>query len=396
MTGSADPSEVLGPFRAGAGRLPPHLAGREAEQSLLRLRLQILRSSAAPPNEVLLYGPRGSGKTALLLWLEEQARSQPGIEVVRLFPSSLPDLRALTEALRRRSWVEQLTGAEAGWRGFRLRFAARGSDPLAEILQRRVSRTPLLAVVDEAHTLDIAVGRALLNASQFVGGTMPFQLVLAGTPHLRAHLRRMGASFWNRARMLRIGRLTEQAAADALVRPLRAEGIRVEPGALADMVRASQNYPYFIQLLGQAVWLQTAGAGSDRVTARILRAALRAFGAERDNYYLDRFNELIELRLVGAARVAARAFRERGPLTHEEVRAALGAEGGEEFQDADARYAAVRHLEQLGFLWQPKPRPFYEPGIPSLMDYVLEAADPGEAPVSGAGASGSAPRRPGE
>ncbi len=377
-------SGELGPFRPGPGSPPPYLAGREEVQDLLGTRLAVLANGAAPPNEVLLYGPRGNGKTVLLLWLEEQARSHPGIDVVRLFPSILPDASRLADALRGGSWLERLTGAEAGWRGLTLRFAGRGPGSLDEVLRRRVRRRPLLAVVDEAHMLDIEVGRTLLNVSQFVGRTMPFQLVLAGTPHLRAHLRRMGASFWSRSEMVRIGRLSEAATAEAFGRPFADEGIPVEPEALDVMVRESQAYPFFVQLLGSEVWKEAIGA--DRVTPGLVAGALSAFADKRDLYYLDRFNELREGDILSAAQAVARVFRERKVLTYDDVRDALG-EGLGPGGGRDAIRRGWRRLEQLGFLWQPQPRPLYEPGIPSLVDYLLDAERPDRERISASPAS---------
>ena len=69
-------------------------------------------------------------------------------------------------------------------------------------------------LLDEAHTLDVEVGRTLLNTSQHVRDEAPFLLVLAGTPGLAAHLGGMNASFWSRMGegRLGIGLLSDAAA----------------------------------------------------------------------------------------------------------------------------------------------------------------------------------------
>ena len=68
-----------------------------------------------------------------------------------------------------------------------------GSNPggqieaLTGLLEARCARKPLVALLDEAHTLDPEVGKVLLNSSQKVRARAPFLLVLAGTPgHERA------------------------------------------------------------------------------------------------------------------------------------------------------------------------------------------------------------------
>ena len=46
-------------FKPGPGGLPPYLAGREREQQICRAFLDRLQQGAAPPRDLILYGPRG-------------------------------------------------------------------------------------------------------------------------------------------------------------------------------------------------------------------------------------------------------------------------------------------------------------------------------------------------
>ena len=124
-------------------------------------------------------------------------------------------------------------------------------------------------LLDEAHTLDLDVGTALLNASQQVrGARAPFLLVLAGTPGLPAHLDGMNASFWSRLGEgeLGIGRLSDEAAKQALTEPLDAHGVDIDAEALAFVVAQSQCYPYFVQLWGDALWQRHLATGRSRVS----------------------------------------------------------------------------------------------------------------------------------
>ena len=95
------------------------------------------------------------------------------------------------------------------------------------------------------------------------------------------------------------------------------------------------------------------------------------FEMTRARYYRTRFDELKAAGLLPAAREVALALRGKEQLPHgglgEAVRRATG-NGGPEEKDA------ARALRHLGFVWRSDGAPTWEPGIPSLMDYVLEYA----------------------
>ena len=370
----------LGPFRPGPGGLPPYLAGREPEQALFRALLADLQAGRAPPGEVVLHGPRGNGKTTLLAWLEREAASYPPVEVLRLTPAGVPTEAKLIERLLPTSWWQRLAPREVALHGIRWRPGDDRHPSLDEALAARMRKAPLVMLLDEAHTLDGAVGRALLNASQQVGRELPFLLVLAGTPGLRSHLNAMQASFWSRAEQRPIDRLETEASAAALREPLAAEHIDIDADALACVVRGSQGYPYFLQVWGQLLWRQAAGApASEGMGPHIGIAEVEAvradFDHKRDDYYLHRYEELERQRLLPAARAVADALATEPGLDNPRIEAAihrgLGPENGEDVV-ASARTA----LHHLGYVWRPGGKPIWEPGIPSLMDYVREYAPP--------------------
>ena len=189
---------------------------------------------------------------------------------------------------------------------------------------------------------------------------------MAGTPNLEENLNEMGASFWNRAEQIRVGRLDDEATADALGRPFAGEGMSVDPGALAMMVRESQGYPFFVQLLGRAVW--RCATGGRAVTRTVVEAARSAFEAERDAYYRHRLDELKKSRLLQVAGSVASAFGESEVLADAELDAAVVEGLGD--RPTEAVDQATGTLRDLGYIWRARTRPEWEPGIPSLMDYV--------------------------
>ena len=362
-----------GPFRPGPGGFPPHLAGREREQGLFRGLLARLDRGEAPPSEVVLYGPRGNGKTVLLEWIGEFASGSTGVDVEELTPSRFKTPTRLAELLLPAGWWKTLKPDEIGVRGITWRPGKRSAAPdPVEVLALRAARKPLVVLLDEAHTLDPEVGRSLLNAAQEVGRSAPLLLVLAGTPNLRAHLGTMGASFWNRSQKLRIGRLDERATAEAIREPLEAEDLAITDEALEHLVRDSHGYPFFVQLWGGAVWARAVVESRREIGADDARACQAVFDEQRDDYYLDRHEELQKLRLSRPARAVAEAFQSRPVITDGELEAAIRRGFGDAAGDDEVE-AAAQQFRHLGYIWRAGTRPLWEPGIPSLMDYMLRA-----------------------
>ena len=360
-------------FKPGPGGLPPYLAGREHEQQICRAFLGRLRKSAAPPRDLILYGPRGNGKTTLLSWLREEAREHDAVDVIQLTPAMIPTEERLVRRLLPRTGWKALKPSRVSISGVEWQPGSPQDVPsLDEVLAARTEKKPLLLLLDEAHTLDAKVGHALLNASQIVGREQPFLLALAGTPHLESRLSEMNVSFWSRSELLPIGRLDVSATADALRLPLQGEKVAFDDYALASVVTANQGYPYFVQLWGEALWRRVVAgrsSGDGRITQTDVEAVRADFEEKKGRYYLQRYNELQEQDLLPVARAVAEAFEEREHLDSAQLEAAVRRGLGE--QGSGKRAAATaKTLGNLGYIWQPNAVPTWEPGIPSLMDYV--------------------------
>ena len=172
-------------FTAGDGAAPPALTGRASEQAVRSRCFADLRSNSAPPHDVVLVGPRGTGKTVLLRWFGHAcAQNEPAVDVAWLTPSAAPDQPALLDALAPRRRLAKLLPRKVGIAslGSAEWSSLNGRGGLAEAVASRCRRRPLAVQLDEAHTLDLDVGTALLNGSQEVrGARVPFLIVLAGT-----------------------------------------------------------------------------------------------------------------------------------------------------------------------------------------------------------------------
>ena len=196
-------------FTPGTGATPPALTGREREQAVLTRCLADLLGGSSPPHDVVVTGPRGTGKTVLLNWFERACRDDgPNVDVVKLTAADIPTRDALIEVLAPPPGMAKLLLRKLGVAAVGSVEWAAPSGSMRNLraeLTARCCRKPLAVLLDEAHTLDLEVGRTLLNASQQVRADAPFLLVLAGTPGLAGHLGAMNASFWIRLGEGRLG-----------------------------------------------------------------------------------------------------------------------------------------------------------------------------------------------
>ena len=367
------------PFAPGSGQLPPYLGGREEQQCALRRMLSYVKAGRTTPRDVVLIGPRGNGKTVLLRWFETIIGVEsPDVDVVWLTPSTIRDLNALASELApphryRRLLPAQLSvSVGVGKLGWNIANEPRS---LEQLLVARCQARPLVVLLDEAHTLTKDVGQPLLNASQRVRAAAPFLLVLSGTPGLWTHLYTMDASFWDRCQSIGVGRLAQDASADVLAKPL-APDIVFEAAELQRVIDASQRYPFFLQLLGEAVWDEAARTGSTTVDAPIVDRALGLFKHNRDTFYQIRYGELGRSDLLlSAAEAVAAAFRGRDSLTERQFNRVI-AESMPPGTESDLAIAQADRLKALGFAWIPPGRMELEPGIPSLMEFVRNKPNP--------------------
>lgn len=378
------------PFAPGTGGMPPVLAGRESEQRRLAALCQPLAAGRGASRPGVLIGPRGNGKTVLLAWLQRHVHKQK-MTATWLTPDKTPTIDALAECIAGGSPADKrvdslaLAGRALEVEGSaRLSFSKRDRDApanLSSLMAKRARRRPFVLLVDEAHTLDSTVGRSLLNAAQEAASRAPFLLVLAGTPDLEDVLDGMSATFWSRCLPLGVGRLRPMAARSAIEGPLREANIGLQADALWKPVLANaQGYPYFVQIVGDALW-KTAFSettnpkkAEEKRTGQVLldnkavEKAINSLAAEKEYYYSRRYRELVHSGLLDCACRVAECFRERGLAHFNEISQMIAS-----FVGKDLEAQTMQKLAHFGYIWASPDDPMhFQPGIPSLMGFLTD------------------------
>ena len=360
-------------FTPGAGGMPRHIAGRGRERQVLGRILRALMRGTTPPHDAVLHGPRGLGKTVILSWLAKSARGAGVrvIDTVANYICTLDDLYAETLAppvaqpfsgMRQPEWRDLLTDA--------------------------CKRQATIMLVDEAHTLELEVVRALLNTAQFTRrNDAPFALVLAGTPDLKQHLlsaepgdlKPAGArsSFWERLGEgdLRLRLLSPDEAEEALREPLklRPDGLPYDEAAVQAMAAASDRYPYFLQLWGQQAELQ-ARMGEGRLDMAAVAAARPDVERICRSFYGGRMSELEQLGLYPAVRQVAPLFAEPDAAAgRDEVLAAISHGLAEGDQGASG---ALNAMLLLGVLEDEPETRTIRACIPSFLRHIAQMPAP--------------------
>ena len=371
----------LNPFRPGTGQIPPYLAGRENEQGRLRQILAEMSARRAPAADMVMYGPRGMGKTVLLSWLENEAKKASTkdnpIRTSWTTPNKLTSPADMWSYLLSQDWKKRLKPDEltAGLGALSATWESKGTanQVLENTLVNECKKSPLIFLMDEAHTMDAGLCNGLLNLSQEIRrNEAPFLLVLAGTPGLRHFLSTVNASFVERSNVIGIARLDAQATADAIVKPLNEHGIEIDDNTLAPAVEDSQHYPYFIQLWGEALWDLAKEKELQKLTSQEVTAAKTRVDSVRLDFYEERKDKLDDLGLLPAAIAIAKVFQDTETTTRDVLKKVIA---DNLLVDSLTTQSVNEHLRTFirhDFIWRSPQMTLYEPGIPSLMTYILD------------------------
>ena len=376
------------PFTPGTGHTPEHVVGREdvfdlfedALQSIAPSEVQeedgLLEHDAMPP--IVLTGPRGVGKTMLLRWMQKRAQKM-GIHVARL--EYVKDLAA-GDALG--NLFDEIAGGDESLlklvKGFNLSVGPLGGGvnlgaatrTYKNVLQSRLRQGPLVLLMDEAHHYEAKYMGLMLQVGQrLITEQHPLVMLLAGTPDLTSYLMKIEATFMTRSEDIYINLLATEESKKALSKPFADRRIAVEPEALEMMWGLTDNYPYFVQIVGAEVWKVLSKGRKRRVDVALVEQVQAAINRKRRNFYRKIYNEMNAKELTPYALQAAEvlARQPNAQAKRKDIELVLQKKNSK-LKAAKAR-DIVDGLQWLGFIWQGD-EDYMEAGVPSFFTYLQE------------------------
>jgi hypothetical protein len=331
------------PYAPGAGVPPPELAGRDDLIERVSIALDRIRAGRAARG-FIFHGLRGVGKTVLLnrIRLDAEAQGFASVKIEAPEERSLPAL--LSSALR--TTLLRLNRSQAAKMGVAKAMRALASFSKAlkvkyQDLEVGIDFEPEAGIADsgdlDSDLADLltAIGTAatergtavvlFLDELQYVPeeqlsslimamhgvsqSQLPITMVAAGLPQLLGLAGRAKSYAERLFEFVAIDRLDSDAARAALVVPAAKEGVDFQPAAVAEILKQTLGYPYFLQEWGKHSWNVAAGTPIKAADAR--RATAEALAELDASFFRVRFD-----RLTPAEKRYMRAMAELGSGPH--------------------------------------------------------------------------------
>lgn len=281
------------PFTPVFGNEPPFLAGRT---KLIDDVLNGLDNNPGDPNRVTIFtGPRGSGKTVLLARIAADAESRGWISVHT--PAIPGMINALLEQLAKKAahllptkGGSKIIGVQISGVGF-----SRELMPEKEPSWRLQMESYLDNLAEQDVGLLITIDEVSVEVHELVEFIAVFQvfimekrniaLLLAGLPSKVLQMfQNDSISFLRRALRRKLDSVSIPEASAAMKKTIAVSGRSIDNDALAYAAKASQGFPFAIQLIGYNVFNQS---DAKRITLDDAETGVVSAREDMDSMVLD-------------------------------------------------------------------------------------------------------------
>ena len=375
---------VDNPFNPGPGTLPLYFAGREFEEEYIHDSLNVLVAETNEKNKLMrvganapymLIGPRGVGKTVMLARTREKAR-ELGIDCYTLKSSDFSNnFGRLVEILssKNQPLIEKvlsrvkITYKEA----IDFKYVPNLGNRILELLiEANLSKgNSILFICDEAHEYDLTeFGNFVNSLQEFMSEKYPISTIFAGTTKLARVRSEIKASFIGRYNVMRINLLSIKATKKVLTEPFKEFNIKFASGVLNKLVTATDNYPYFVQIIGQELWSIVYKNNIKTITEKTVKQAIKNSMRLRREYYIERQDDIkfSSNRKVIYLEIIKFIRKNKDAIDLDTLQEYLGKKYTERVYNG-----AIIKLLDKGIIYENEDD-FIVPGIPSFFDYILK------------------------
>ncbi len=282
------------PFTPTFGTVPAYLAGR---QDVLTNMRQAFADGYGNPNlSTILIGARGTGKTALMSCIRDEALGAGWVTAsTTALPGMLEDIyeQATMSAqhLVEHPSSQRLTSltlgpVSAGWEHDQAPMQGNWRTRMSLLLdQLSLHDTGLLITVDEVHADQDELVRLAAVYQHFVTERRKVALVMAGLPyHVHRLVSDKSASFLRRSTQHQLGRIPSADVGFALRQTMLSEGKHAEDEAIDLCTKAIEGFAFMLQLVGYRTWAE-AGESETIKTMHALRG-IRGARQDMEDYIL--------------------------------------------------------------------------------------------------------------
>lgn len=270
------------PFTPRFGKIPAHMAGR---RDIIDPIIEALEGDPNSPDLTSIFvGARGTGKTALLSYLGNEAGRLGWIAAdVSAGPGMLEDVyQRCREAAahivepprtRRLNRVDVAGVAGAGWENVTApeNWRTRMNGLFNELEEAGAG---ILITVDEVDPDVEEMGRLVADYQHFVREGKRVALLLAGLPHnVSGIVSGKRTSFLRRASRHELGSIPDYEVEEAFRLTLVEAGRGIGDDALAAAVDAIGGFPFMFQLVGYRSW--NAAGDARKITLEAVERGAR-------------------------------------------------------------------------------------------------------------------------